>query len=446
MGRRPLSRTLDVYLNGRLAGFYRYNPQGGASFEYSDSWLDWENAFALSRQLPLDLGRQVGPHVNAVFENLLPDNAALRRLIAERTEARSDRPFDLLAAIGHDCVGAMQFLPHDAEPGDPFRIEGEPQTEAQIAHTLRQLSVAPLGIDESKPFRISLAGAQEKTAYLRQGGAWLRPEGLTPTTHIFKRPMGVLKSGLDMTDSVENEHLCLLLAREMGLPANRTEIAHFEDQVALVIERFDRAPRPAGGIVRLPQEDFLQAMGLESAQKYQQHGGPSMVDCLQLLSSADDPGHDMKLFLKAQVFNWMVAGIDGHAKNYSIFLRPTRVRRFTSITMTPLYDIMSAAPDHLREKFRHKDLQLAMAVGNNNHYRGDQIHPRHFDQTAVRARLPAQVRLAAYSELAEAMPAAIEHTAAALPAGFPARIADQILAYARDRHRVLSDYVATLGA
>ncbi|WP_172329474.1 HipA domain-containing protein [Mangrovicoccus sp. HB161399] len=437
MGRPPLSRTLDVHLNGRLAGHYRCSPAGGTSFDYAAGWLDWEHAFPVSRQLPLGRGRQSGENVSAVFENLLPDNGQLRRLIAERTSARSERPHDLLAAIGRDCVGALQFLPEGADPGDPFRLAGEVQDEAQIAATLRGLSQAPLGMEGDAPFRISLAGAQEKTAFLRQDGKWLKPEGLTPTTHIFKRPMGLVGGGLDLSDSVENEFVCLRLARAMGLPACRAEIARFEDETVLVVERFDRAPRRAGGILRLPQEDVLQAMGLASAMKYQQHGGPGMVSCLRLLAASERPAEDMAAFLKAQLFNWLIAGVDGHAKNYAIFLRPGGFR------MTPLYDIVSAAPAHLRNSFRHRELQLAMAAGRRGHYRLDRLHPRHFEETAARARVPLESRRSAFLDLALAGPAAFAEVAADLPAGIPERIAAGILDYARDRHRTLADYAGT---
>lgn len=135
MGRPPVVRRLDVRLNGQLAGEYRYHPAGGISFVYDTDWLGWEFAFPISRQLPLMAGIQSGAHVNAVFENLLPDNADVRRRIAERMEARSARPHDLLAAIGRDCIGAMQFLPHGADPGDPFLLEGIPRSEAQISGT-----------------------------------------------------------------------------------------------------------------------------------------------------------------------------------------------------------------------------------------------------------------------------------------------------------------------
>lgn len=431
MGRPPVTRRLDVRINGRLAGEYRYTPAGGVSFAYDADWLAWEFAFPISRQLPLMTGNQSGAHVSAVFENLLPDNADLRRRIAERTAARSDRPHDLLAAIGRDCIGAMQFLPQGSDPGDPFRIEGLPQDEAQIAATLRELATAPLGLHADESFRISLAGAQEKTAFLWQEGGWLKPVGLTPTTHIFKRRMGIVSHGIDMTDSVENEWLCLRLAAALGLPVNEARIESFEDQTVLVVTRFDRAPRLRGGILRLPQEDFLQAQGLESAQKYQEHGGPGMQDGLHLLEGSAERAGDQLLFLKAQIVNWLLAAIDGHAKNYSVFLGPGGFR------MTPLYDILSAAPAMGSGAFRHRELRLAMSVGRRRHYRLDQIQPRHFDETAARARVPPALRRRAFADLAAAGLPAIERVADALPVGFPDRVSGPILDHARNRMALL---------
>jgi len=432
MGRPPVVRKLDVRINGRLAGEYRHNPAGGVSFAYDPDWLAWEFAFPISRQLPLMSGVQSGAHVNAVFENLLPDNTDLRRLIAERTEARSDRPHDLLAAIGRDCIGAMQFLPNGAEPGDPFMIEGQPQEEAQIAQTIRDLATSPLGIRAGDAFRISLAGAQEKTAFLWQNDQWLKPEGLTPTTHIFKRRMGILAHGIDMTDSVENEWLCLQLAAALDLPVNEAKIATFEDQTVLVVTRFDRTSRARGGILRLPQEDFLQALGFESGQKYQEHGGPSIQDSLRLLEGSSERAADQLLFLKAQIVNWLLAAIDGHAKNYSLFMGPG------GFHLTPLYDILSAAPAMTSGAFRHKELRLAMSVGRRRHYRLDQIQPRHFDETAGRARVPPDIRHEAFADIVTAGVPAIESVADALPNGFPDRVAGPIFEHAKDRMKLLT--------
>lgn len=437
MGRPPVVRRLDVRINGRLAGEYRTTPAGSVSFAYDADWLAWEFAFPVSRQLPLMAGAQSGAHVNAVFENLLPDDTDLRRRIAERTEARSDQPHDLLTAIGRDCIGAMQFLARGTDPGDPFQIEGAPQTEAMIAATIRNLATSPLGMRSGDTFRISLAGAQEKTAFLWHNGAWLKPAGLTPTTHIFKRRMGVMSQGIDMTDSVENEWLCLKLAAAMGLPVNEARIETFEDQTVLVVTRFDRALRDKGGLLRLPQEDFLQALGFESGQKYQEHGGPGMKEGLRLLEGSRTRAADQLLFLKAQIVNWVLAAIDGHAKNYSLFLGPG------GFAMTPLYDILSAAPAMETGVFRHKELRLAMSVGKRRHYRLDQIQPRHFEETAIAAKVPPDIRHKAFIQIAEIGHEALDVVADALPDEFPDRVAGPIITHAKKRMTLLSDQFDT---
>ncbi|MGB7235091.1 MAG: HipA domain-containing protein [Rhodococcus sp. (in: high G+C Gram-positive bacteria)] len=37
-----------------------------------------------------------------------------------------------------------------------------------------------------------------------------------------------------------NEHLCLAAARALGLPAANSRLETFEDEIAIVVERFDR--------------------------------------------------------------------------------------------------------------------------------------------------------------------------------------------------------------
>jgi serine/threonine-protein kinase HipA len=221
----------------------------------------------------------------------------------------------------------------------------------------------------------------------------------------------------------------------LGLPVNEARMVDFEDQSVLIVTRFDRAPRDKGGILRLPQEDFLQALGFESGQKYQEHGGPGMTEGLRLLEGSRNRAADQLLFLKAQIVNWILAAIDGHAKNYSLFLGPG------GYSMTPLYDILSAAPAIEADAFRHKELRLAMSVGQRRHYRLDQIQPRHFAETADLARVPPDIRRQAFTDLAEIGPRAIEAVADALPDGFPDRVAGPILSHARNRLALLGDQV-----
>jgi serine/threonine-protein kinase HipA len=140
------------------------------------------------------------------------------------------------------------------------------------------------------PLRISIAGAQEKTALLRMDGQWCRPLGATPTTHILKLPLGLVGGRrLDLSESVYNEWLCAQLLRELGLPVATTDIGHFDDQTVLVVERFDRQWQdvmPQRWIARIPQEDFCQVLGLPSEDKYEAQGGPGMASACRCCGAA----------------------------------------------------------------------------------------------------------------------------------------------------------------
>lgn len=137
--------------------------------------------------LPLREDAFKGDRVVAVFEKLLPDSEAVRRRVAENVGARGIDAYSLLFHIGRDCVGALQFLPDDGDTVyDTSGIEGEPIDDEAIQKLLKTLVRSPLGLGEDKDFRISVAGAQAKTALLYYRGKWWRPHGRTPTTHILK--------------------------------------------------------------------------------------------------------------------------------------------------------------------------------------------------------------------------------------------------------------------
>ncbi|WP_072378531.1 HipA N-terminal domain-containing protein [Novosphingobium sp. NDB2Meth1] len=263
MARKKTYAPLDVLINGRLVGCLEKAATGATSFQYAASWLEWEHRFAVSLSLPLLPAAYRGPEVSAVFDNLLPDRDAVRRRVAERMGAQGTDAYSLLAIIGRDCVGAMQFLPEGEAVGEPC-VQGDPLSDQDIEAILADLTWAPLGLDRDQEFRISVAGAQEKTALLRMDGQWLRPKGTTPTTHILKPQLGQIPTSdgmIDMTDSVDNEHYCMRLLAAFGLTASQTDIATFGERRVLVVERFDRSWRGADHIIRLPQEDGCQALG-----------------------------------------------------------------------------------------------------------------------------------------------------------------------------------------
>lgn len=417
MPRRRHHAPLRVLLNNRLVGHLNKAASGAIDFRYDPSWLSWEHALPVSLSLPLREDAYRGEPVFAVFDNLLPDSDALRRRVAERVGAAGIDAYSLLAAIGHDCVGALQFITDDHDPGESGTISGDAVDETAIEQLLKGLAQAPLGLNREDEFRISVAGAQEKTALLWHDGRWIKPHGTTPTTHIFKTQIGELPNGIDLSNSVENEYYCLKLAAAFGLPAAKAEIQTFGETKALIIERFDRRWTKDGRLLRLPQEDCCQALSVPPTRKYQSEGGLRLTDILELLKGSDNPAADQATVLKAQILFWLIGATDGHAKNFSIFLSPGG-----SYHLTPLYDILTAQPSLKAGQVQRKQMKLAMSVGDNKHYRISEIHARHFMQTADAAGLPKSRAQQALEEMAAQAEEAITAVESDLPAGFPEAI------------------------
>jgi len=405
---------MQVLLNGRLVGHLRLAGSGAISFAYDPGWLAWEHAMPISLSLPLREEAHQGAPVIAYLENLLPDNQAIRERVAARVHAGGTDAWHMLEKIGRDCVGALQFV--SGEVPEARGPEGEPVTEAQIAALLRNLASAPLGLDEDDDFRISIAGAQEKTALLRRNGEWVRPSGLTPTTHILKTQLGVLPNGINLSDSVENEFFCMSFCRAMGADVADVEIVDFQDVRSLVVTRFDRRWTADGRLIRLPQEDFCQALSVPPSQKYQMDGGPGITEGVGLLAGSDDPEADQRAFFRAQVLFWLLGATDGHAKNFSIALRPGGFR------MTPLYDVLSAQKAVDDAQIRQNRMRLAMAV--DGHYRINEVVPRHFLQAAKAAGFGVALAEEVLAEVAGGIEAALAETMTSLPKDFPSPLAE----------------------
>lgn len=392
-------------------------------FKYAESWLSMKNARPISLSMPLSSKIYDDARTYFFFENLLPDNPKIRARIQARFHAETDQPFDLLASIGKDCVGAIQLS--EELTNEVKKIEAEPIKENEIANLLKNYREAPLGMTrESDDFRISIAGAQEKSALLFHDNQWCRPYGTTPTTHIFKLPIGMIEhQQMDLSLSCENEWLCLQIAEAFGLETAISAIKQFEDVKVLVVERFDRQLSKDGSwIMRLPQEDYCQALGYSPNLKYQSDGGPGIKEIMKLLLDSENSDKDRDNFFRTQVLFWLLAAIDGHAKNFSLF-----IKAYGQYQSTPLYDIMSAHPLLANKQLQKQKIKMAMALtGKNKHYKWYMGLRRHFLSTAKDANYSVKRAEELLDEMLAKVDTVIDTVSKKLPDNIPSHIYEPI--------------------
>ncbi len=414
-------------MNGELVGTLEKHKNGAHTFQYDKSWISNAVARPLSLSLKLQLPTITSDAVINYFDNLLPDSPQVRDRIVARYKASSKQPFDLLKEIGKDSVGAIALLP----PELPY-IKGPLSYEVLENKKLESVLSAyksdiPLGMLEEEDFRISVAGAQEKTALLFVDGQWCIPKGNTPTTHIIKLPIGEIQQAngtLDLNDSVENEYLCIELARAMGFAVPNVNIIKTNNIKALAVERFDRRwTKDKVGILRLPQEDMCQVFGMPSSIKYESQGGPGIAQIMELLMGSSNALEDRYNFMRFQVFQWLIGATDGHAKNFSIY-----IDKGGSYRLTPFYDILSAYPLLGGKGINIRKLKLSMGLKatKGKKYEISKILPRHFLDTAKAVNFSQEAMQEIIAEMKDALPKAMLQVSTRLPEDFPKHIADSI--------------------
>ncbi|BBM66754.1 serine/threonine protein kinase [Vibrio alfacsensis] len=419
--------SLSAYMNGEKVGTLVKLSNGAHQFQYARTWVESPIGRPLSLSLPLQYQTIKSDCVINYFDNLLPDLIEVRDRIAARYQTKSRQTFDLLAIIGKENVGALSFHAEDEIQATTKQLSYETLSAERLKQVLcAHHSKIPLGMIKND-FRISIPGAQEKTALLKVENDWCIPVNSTPTTHIIKLPIGKIhqpNSVLDMSDSVENEYLCLSLAKCLGFNVPSAEIIYCDDVKAIAIERFDREwSDDKSWILRRHQEDMCQAFGLPSSLKYEADGGIGIKTIMDLLASSSDSLKDRESFMRFQVFQWLIGATDGHAKNFSI-----NINSDGNYQLTPFYDVLSAFPMLGGNGLNIRSLKLAMGLKatRGRKYHIDKIYSRHFLDTAKECGFDPDAMETILQDFIRAIPHAIDSVSKSLPYGFPSYVSDSI--------------------
>jgi serine/threonine-protein kinase HipA len=388
---------LPVFYETRRVGTIEAHADG-PSFVYEPEWLRTRGAFPLSILMPLS-PRRTPPNVFAPWAaNLLPEEEQLR-MVGRRLGADPADTLAILEAIGRDTAGALS-IGHagSASPGG-----WQPVTdEAALERIIAELPSKPFLVGEDG-VSMSLAGVQNKIGVaVDSHGRICIPHDGAPSTHILKPDSERLFGG------VQNEALCLVLARRCGLNAARVTTGKAGRRTYLLVTRYDRIEQ-AGRWRRMHQEDFCQALGKPPSAKYEtnQTGikGPTLADLFALTRNAMR-APDVLALLDHVLFNVLACNTDAHAKNYSLMISGK------GFTLAPIYDVMCAAAwDGITRN-------MAQKIAGKN--RGEHLKRRHWQAFAVECGLNGPRLLRRIEELAnrvlqEARPAADEVDA--MPAG-----------------------------
>lgn len=367
-----MTRELEVWLFSEQAGTL-FLIEGRLNFRYATEWLSRPDAIPLSCSLPLQAEPFDDNQTRPFFAGLLPEGQ-LRRLIAQQFQVSNQNDFAMLDHIGGECAGAVTIL----KPGHSlFSLEQNNDvqwlTEKEIVDILDELPHRPMlaGKDD---LRLSLAGAQDKLPVVFDGTRVGLPRNGALSSHILKPAIAELE------DTVTNEAFCLALAEAMQLKPAKSQVCSVLGRQFLLVERYDRVVDKQGLRHRLHQEDFCQALGVVPEMKYQNEGGPDLVQCFDLVRRVTRPSAPQILrMLDYVIFNALIGNHDAHAKNFSLL--------YTNRTpvLAPLYDALSTAV------YPTLTSKMAMKIGSK--YKFSEIQARHWDQFTEAAGLgKAQVR------------------------------------------------------
>jgi serine/threonine-protein kinase HipA len=388
---------LPVYYESRIVGTIEVHAEG-PSFTYAPEWMRTRGAFPLSLLMPLS-PRRVPPRLFLPWAaNLLPESTQLRAIGLQLGAAPED-VIGILAELGRDTAGALSI----GKPGTTNTADWRPiRGDKALERILAELPSKPFLVGEDG-VSMSLAGVQTKLGVaIDDKGRICVPINGAPSTWILKPDSERLYGG------VQNEALCLVLAKRLGLNAPEVTTGKAGKRTYLMVKRYDRVEQ-SGRWRRLHQEDFCQALGKPPSAKYESNQtgipGPTLAEMFAVTRNAMQ-APDVVNLLDYVIFNVLACNTDAHAKNYSTMISGKGFR------LAPIYDVMCA------QAWEHVTRNMAQKIAGKN--RGEHLKRRHWQRFAADVglnapRLIARVEALAKATLVETRNAAAE--VAAMPAG-----------------------------
>lgn len=395
-------RRLHVYIEiqgkQRHVGIIAGENSEDARFSYDKEYSLDLTCHPISIQLPF---RDKAFSVEATrnfFEGLLPEGFT-RRCVAGWIHADETDYITLLAALGKECLGAIQILEEGMDiPNAAYQM----LTKKQVQQLARE------GASEAAELvtkaHLSLTGASGKVGlyYDPNKEKWYLPVGMAPSTHIVKQ------SHVRLDAIVTNEQLCLQTAKNLGIKVPESFVVNVgngrDEDVLFATKRYDRlcsdnAEKIDGFNVpyRLHQEDFSQAMGISANRKYEQNYSGYLEQMFDILRrySINPIREQLKLW-DICVYDYLIGNTDNHIKNVSLLYGAD----MSSIKLAPAYDIVSTVI------YAGSTSDMAFSIGHE--YDIHKINRESFRQEAARVGLGERVAMQHYDRLADRIDEALD--------------------------------------
>ena len=335
-------QQLSVRLYGKEIGILEQNSSGKLNFIYKE-----DNNISISNSLPLTKKEFNDKECRPYFNGLLPESDIVRKYLGKIFGINANNDFSLLQAIGHDCAGALSLhsLEEPVNVKEYIKLEYEPLTDKQLKKHIEELPYKPFFAQSDNDVRLSLAGTQDKGAITLINNRVCLPKNSTPTTHILKPLI------TNLSNTIINEYVCMKTAKKLSINVSEVKICEVENLKYLLIERYDRQIKN-DMVKRIHQEDFCQALGILSINKYQADGGPNIKACFDLLDITKVPAISRNMLMKIFIFNFLIGNNDAHAKNFSLLYVEDKP------VLAPAYDIVCT------QMYPELTKKMAMKIGS----------------------------------------------------------------------------------
>lgn len=362
---------LVIYYQDMVVGHLEFDSDERLSFQYDKSWLALKDRFSLSLTLSLD--EKIYGHIEtkSFFENLLPEGE-IKVLLEAHGKSSIKSEFGFLQEFGGDCAGAFKILPEKLKAPKMSKTRKALKLHVVYKYLDEKKSLTDVILNKEGG-KFSLAGAQDKFAVILEEGKIYLPLDGSPTTHIIKPHVRYFNS---THDTPYNEYFCMKLAAAVGLNVPGVDIIEGEFPL-FIVERFDRILTKTG-VFRIHQQDFCQAQGVTSFNKYESDGGPSFADNYSLVKThSSDPILDLSQLLKWLIFNLVIGNNDSHSKNLAFLQTGDGIR------LAPFYDLLSTSV------YKEIGQNFAFKIGGQNLW--FKLKKRLFEKLSVELELKSDV-------------------------------------------------------